>query len=153
MHISDEMIDPELRKTGKVIRTVLPYFTPTTIKIMNKLTDTQRGITHTNVNYEQHFITRPDGSKLRVCVYYPKTLKKNAPGVLWIHGGGYTTEIPEVEESAFIKLIDSAGTVVVAPDYQTAAIKPYPAALNDCHLGLKWLKDHSAEYQVRFQIS
>lgn len=149
MHITEEMMDPELRKTGKAIRQMMPYVTPTRIKLINKATDVLRGTNRTNLNYEQHYITRADGSKLRICVYSPQTPQENVPGVLWIHGGGYALELPELEASAFAQIANETGAVIVAPDYTRSPDRPYPAALEDCYASLEWLRDHTDEYGIR----
>lgn len=149
MHITEEMMDPELRKTGKAILQMMPYVTPTRIKLINKATDVLRGTNRTNLNYEQHYITRADGSKLRICVYSPQTPQENVPGVLWIHGGGYALELPELEASAFAQIANETGAVIVAPDYTRSPDRPYPAALEDCYASLEWLRDHTDEYGIR----
>ena len=149
MHITDEMIDPELRRAGKVIRKINSYVTPNKIKLINKATDALRGVNRTNLKYEQHFITRPDGTKLRICVYSPQVPQENVPGVLWIHGGGYALELPELEASAFAQLANETGAVIVTPDYYRSMDRPYPAALEDCYATLKWLRDHADDYGIR----
>ena len=59
------------------------------------------------------------------------------PGVLWIHGGGYITGMPEMVYMSRAKnLVKKYGAVVVCPDYRLAGAAPYPAALLDCHNAL-----------------
>ena len=149
MHITNEMIDPELRQAGKVIRKVTSSLTPNKIRLINKATDVLRGVNRTNLNYEQHYITRPDGTKLRICVYSPQVPQENVPGILWIHGGGYALELPELEASAFAQLANETGAVIVTPDYYRSMDRPYPAALEDCYATLKWLRDHADDYGIR----
>lgn len=149
MHISNSSIDPGLRRTGKIIRTIMPSLTEKKIKAIQGMISLSKGINNTKFNYEQHFVTRADGSKLRLCVYSSDTPKKDAPGVLWIHGGGYAMGSPETETGPFADLIDKFGAVVVAPDYCRSTEKPYPAALSDCYAGLEWLRKHTAEYGIR----
>ena len=72
------------------------------------------------------------------------------PGVLWIHGGGYSMGMPEmVYFSRGISLARKFGAVVLAPDYRRSREAPYPAALEDCWAALLWLKEHAAELGVR----
>ena len=72
------------------------------------------------------------------------------PGVLWIHGGGYSMGMPEmVYFSRGISLARKFGAVVLAPDYRLSKEAPYPAALEDCWAALVWLKEHAAELGVR----
>lgn len=129
-HISDEMIDPELRSTGRIIRRVLPYFTRTSIRWANRATRLLNGVNYTHLHYEQRYLRRPDGTNLRICIYRPKakftdkTANANpssapVPGILWIHGGGFALESPELEAFYFEKIVDATNAVLVAPpDYR-----------------------------------
>ncbi|WEV53031.1 alpha/beta hydrolase [Bifidobacterium sp. ESL0704] len=159
-HISDEMIDPELRSTGKIIRRVLPYFTPTSIRWANMATRLLNGVNYTHLHYEQRHLRRPDGTDLRICIYRPKTKttgkaanadssSTSVPGILWIHGGGFALESPELEAFYFEKIVDATNAVLVAPDYRKSTEAPYPAALEDCYWTLLWLKDHAKQLGAR----
>lgn len=73
----------------------------------------------------------------------------NAPGVLWLHGGGYFLGLKEmVYMSRAVDLMTKFGAVVVAPGYRLAFQAPYPAALDDCSAALAWLADHAEELGV-----
>ena len=66
--------------------------------------------------------------------------KRNAPGVLWIHGGGYILGMKEmVYMSRAMDLVKNYGAVIVSPGYRLAWLKPYPAALHDCYGALKFM--------------
>ncbi|MCI6755910.1 MAG: alpha/beta hydrolase fold domain-containing protein [Lachnospiraceae bacterium] len=61
-------------------------------------------------------IPRKDGSKMRILVVAPKEKKENRPGFLWIHGGGYSTGIPEMDKSYMERLAAEGNCVIVFPD-------------------------------------
>ncbi|MHA8110378.1 alpha/beta hydrolase [Lactobacillaceae bacterium Melli_B4] len=149
MKIKDEMIDSELRLLAKKIRRWAPKMTPRRFKLINRITAFKRGQNHTNLQFEQRFITRDDGTKLRVCIYRPKQPKADAPGILWLHGGGYAIGLPELETRLFVDIVNQTGATLVAPDYRLSTDHPYPAALRDAYLSLKWLRSHTHEYQIR----
>lgn len=72
------------------------------------------------------------------------------PGVLWIHGGGYITGMPEMAHMSRAKsLAGKCGAVVISPGYRLAGKAPYPAALEDCHCALVYLREHAQELGVR----
>lgn len=150
-NIKTEDIHPELRVIGNLIRTVMPHFTKPFFSFANFFLDNiLSGINlATKVNFEKKYITREDGTKLRICVYSPKEKKESVPGVLWIHGGGYAIGIPEQDFSFIQSFVLASGCVVVAPDYTNSTDAPYPAALNDCYSALLWLKDNGADYGMR----
>ena len=87
--------------------------------------------------------------KIAALVIRPKTPVKGAPGVLWIHGGGYITGMKEmVYMSRAIDLVKKFGAVVVAPDYRLAIRHPYPAALKDCYRALLYVKSHAQQLGI-----
>jgi acetyl esterase/lipase len=72
-------------------------------------------------------------NRIPLLVLSPESGAKDAPGVLWIHGGGFITGMKEmVYMSRAVDLVKEFGAVVVSPGYRLAITKPYPAALDDC---------------------
>lgn len=89
------------------------------------------------------------GRHMPALVVAPKILKKNAPGILWIHGGGYMTGMKEmVHMSRAIDLVKNYGATVISPGYRLSFIKPYPAAIEDCYDALLYLKNHADELGI-----
>lgn len=75
--------------------------------------------------------------------------KEKTPGILWIHGGGYMTGMAEmIYMSRAFNLVKKYGAVVITPEYRLSNKAPYPAALEDCYLALKYLKEHADELGV-----
>lgn len=57
-------------------------------------------------------------------VVSPKLPKKNAPGILWIHGGGYMAGMKEmVHMSRAIDLVKNYGATVISPGYRLSFVK------------------------------
>jgi len=79
----------------------------------------------------------------------PAAPREKAPGILWIHGGGYITGMAGmVYMSRALNLVKKYGAVVLAPEYRLSGKAPYPAALEDCYEALKYLKAHADELGV-----
>ena len=77
-------------------------------------------------------------------ILHPQHPKRNAPGVLWIHGGGYILGMKEmVYMSRAMDLVKNYGAVIVSPGYRLAWLKPYPAALHDCYAALKFMSKNA----------
>ena len=73
-----------------------------------------------------------------------------APGVLWIHGGGYQSgKAEEVFLTRALSLVVKFGMVLAAPDYRLSRKHPYPAALHDCYTALLYMKEHTEELGIR----
>ncbi len=90
-----------------------------------------------------------DGLRVPLLILKPLSESQNAPGVLWIHGGGYMTGMKEM---AYIgraaDLVRDHGAVVIAPGYHLSLFHPYPTALNDCYAALLYIKDHAEELGI-----
>jgi acetyl esterase len=88
-------------------------------------------------------ITRPDTADVLPCVYY-------------IHGGAMTIgSCLNGTYRAWARLIAANGVAVVMVDFRNAVvpssvpeIAPYPAGLNDCVSGFRWLHARSAELKI-----
>ena len=79
----------------------------------------------------------------------PKVRKTNAPGILWIHGGGYFVGMKEmVHMSRAVDLVKKYGAVVISPGYRLSLQSPYPAAIKDCYQVLLYLKKNAAQLHI-----
>ncbi len=102
------------------------------------------GLDHTTIK-----IPRRDGKLLSALVLSPKTPHKAAPGILWLHGGGYLSGMKEmVYSSRAVDLVKRFGAVVIAPGYRLSIPAPYPAAMEDCYDALLYLKKHAEELSI-----
>lgn len=92
------------------------------------------------------------GRDIKMLIFRPTVSKKEpekTPGILWIHGGGYATGMAEMAYfSRPLALVKKYGAVVVCVNYRLSLEAPYPAALEDCHSALCWLKDHAQELGI-----
>ncbi|MDR1734295.1 MAG: alpha/beta hydrolase [Oscillospiraceae bacterium] len=141
-------INPELRTIGVLWRwfmpdTTWPFF------YLRQLFAVRGTCSSDLLDYEEIYIPREDGSRLRIAKYAPKEKEENVPALLWIHGGGYANSTPENEEAFIEAIIQAVGCVVLSPDYTLSTEKPYPAALEDCYSALQWLQAHAAAYGAR----
>ncbi|MCL2693465.1 MAG: alpha/beta hydrolase, partial [Rikenellaceae bacterium] len=68
------------------------------------------------------------------------------PGILYIHGGGYTCG--SARETSIQKYADQINCVVVSVEYRRAPENVFPAALNDCYSALKWFYENAGQLGV-----
>lgn len=144
-------MDKSLRFAGTVARWIVPHYSERTFRFFNSIINgliskcRPRKIKSSTV-----FLDRVDGTKLKVRIFSPKKPRsEKTPGMLWIHGGGYCMGSPEQDIWTIREFILENGCTVVAPCYTLATEKPYPAALDDCYQALLWLRDNSANLNVR----
>jgi acetyl esterase len=83
--------------------------------------------------------------KVRVTVFERKHQKDTAPGLLYIHGGGFQMEGTPVHVGMLNNMILASGHKAVFVKYHLSPKFPFPAALMDCYHALLWMKEH-AEY-------
>ncbi|WP_448205861.1 alpha/beta hydrolase [Azospirillum sp. sgz302134] len=63
------------------------------------------------------------------------------PGVLYFHGGGFTTGSLDEAEVPAAALAEGIPALVVAVGYALAPTHPFPAAVEDAHAAARWLAD------------
>lgn len=98
------------------------------------------------LRFQEHWVARSDGeASLRLCVYAPPGLEagRAGPSIYYIHGGGFVLGKPEMADDQLAELAWTLGALVVAVDYRLAPEHPFPAPLEDCFTGLKWLIEHT----------
>lgn len=94
-------------------------------------------------------VIKNDGHRIPLLIISPKSPKPNAPGVLWMHGGGYIVGMKEMAYMGrAMDLVRQFGAVVISPGYRLALHAPYPAALNDCYASLLYLMENAEELGV-----
>lgn len=149
MKVKMIMLDKELRNFGTIMTIFSGLMSETMMRLVNKMTGRPKKIKEKEINIEEKWMTRRDGTKMRICIFKPLSPIRNAPGVLWIHGGGYALGSPEDGISKAKTMIAISDCIVVAPDYRLSLQAPYPAALEDNYDALLWMKEHANELGIR----
>lgn len=83
-----------------------------------------------------------------VRVYRPKSSKGALPAVYYIHGGGMVLGSIADNDVYCKTLVRELDCVVAAVEYRLAPEHPYPAPMDDCYAGLKWLAANAAKLVV-----
>ena len=149
MKFSYKTIDKELRWMGRILHLVNRTFTTRRLSLFYRVTQMRffkpRG---RFFSFRSCYLTRRDGSKMRICIYEPKQQKDNLPGVLWLHGGGYAIGAPEYSSPLVTRLMKTRPCLVIAPDYTLSPKAPYPAALEDAYEVLLWMKREAKNLSI-----
>lgn len=94
-------------------------------------------------------IPGPEGSPdVPIIIYEPTTKDKILSGVLWIHGGGYITGVPEMNDALCRRFVLETNSLVVSVDYRLAPENPYPAPVEDCYSALNWFAENADELGI-----
>lgn len=89
------------------------------------------------------------GGTIPVRVYRPGAVaKKDAPCVLYFHGGGFMKGDLDSSDTVAWGLAEEVGAVVVSVDYRLAPEHPYPAAFDDCFSVLAEVAGNPSAYGI-----
>lgn len=98
-------------------------------------------------------ITYPGpGGPLPARVYRPTAavaLGSQAPGILYIHGGGWVLATIDTYDASARALANATGAVVVSVEYRKAPEAPWPAAHEDTWAAWQWLQANAASLDIR----
>jgi acetyl esterase len=101
------------------------------------------------------FISSPDANSVNIQFIRPDN-EKILPCVYYIHGGGMATgSCYYGNYRAWGRMIAAQGVAVAMVDFRNAVrassvpeVAPYPAGLNDCVAGLRWVHTNAAKLGV-----
>lgn len=73
--------------------------------------------------------------------FLPREGPQPEAAVLWIHGGGRIVGEARQDAPTCSRLVDGLGVGVLSVEYRLAPDHPFPAPLDDCHAGWRWLRE------------
>ncbi|MDD4212612.1 MAG: alpha/beta hydrolase [Bacilli bacterium] len=85
---------------------------------------------------------------IQALLYSPKGIDKEAPCLLYCHGGGFVLPSSFFHFYWIKKYAQDVRCHVLFIDYRLAPRYPYPAAPQDCFESYKWLLGHASELSV-----
>jgi acetyl esterase len=105
--------------------------------------------------HTEQIVSQPDGNTVNLQVIRPET-EETVACVYYIHGGGMTSlSCYYGMYRAWGKIIAAHGVAVVMVDFRNALspssvpdVAPFPAGLNDCVSGLRWVVDHAVSLNI-----
>jgi len=87
-----------------------------------------------------------ESHQIPIRIYRPKGKEiQQSSAIIYIHGGWFIAGGYETHDAVVRKLANKTGSVVIFIDYRLAPEHPFPAGLNDCIDGVKWVLEN-AEY-------
>src|SRR5579864_6279129 len=149
-----EQLEPELRVVVEKLPTDRPLnlneIPAARVKMKKMVTAMLEGLPAVEgvTSQDQFAPGSQGGPAVRVRVYRPDHQPGNLPALYWIHGGGYVMGDIEQDDRLMKQLVKRIGCVAVSVDYRLAPEHPFPAPVEDCYAGLKWLFRHADEFGV-----
>ena len=107
------------------------------------------------VTTTKEFISDPDGNTIKIQYIRPDN-DEQLPCVYYIHGGGMmVSSCFDEMYAAWGRCISRQGVAVAMVDFRNAMwassapeVEPFPAGLNDCVSGLKWVHANADELNI-----
>jgi acetyl esterase/lipase len=107
------------------------------------------------VVHTEQFVSTPDGNTINLQIVRPDT-DENPACVYYIHGGGMSSmSCFDGMYRGWGKLIAANEVAVVMVDFRNSVVPssapevaPFPAGLNDCVSGLRWVIDHASDLRI-----
>ncbi len=78
-------------------------------------------------------------------IAYPQNATGPLPAIIYIHGGGW---IGGSQKQGPILQIAKAGYFAASIEYRLSNVAKWPAQIEDCKLGVRWLRANAAQYHV-----
>lgn len=78
-------------------------------------------------------------------IYYPKSINKKMPVIMWVHGGGYIANSKETVKN-YMMTVANKGYVVFNIDYALAPKYKYPSQITQCNEALKYVLDNAEKF-------
>jgi len=100
-----------------------------------------------DVKVTDYKTTSPDGAEI-LLRWYAKDGVASKSAVLYLHGGGMISGSVAVYDGPISRYVSNSGVSMLAVEYRLAPEHPYPAPVEDCYAGLKWLGDRASELGV-----
>ena len=119
------------------------------LRMMHAMAYTTGWTTPIGLSRETIWLPRENDSRMRVEVFRPASLTDPLPIVLYLHGGGFAIGTPRQDVALFARLMAARPCIIVAPHYRRSLQAPFPAALEDCHDTLVWLRQHANQLGAR----
>ena len=88
---------------------------------------------------------QPDGEELRLDVAWPAKATAPAPGVVVLHGGGWTMG-DRKSLDGLIRKFAAAGRPAATVSYRFAPKHPWPAQIEDAKAAVRFLRRNAAKY-------
>jgi len=150
----EHLLDPELRDAALFMRETMAEYTPMTRRKLakrRKWMDANGLPPLGDVPFKEHRIARPAscGEGPAVVVYAVNAKPGSSrPGILHIHGGGFTASTALLGLRNVQALAAELDVTIVTVEYRLAPETIWPGALHDSYAALLWMHGHATELGV-----
>ncbi len=118
--------------------------------MMDMLSAAQAGAQHSpEVVYSDHLVPGLNGApQVRVRLYRSAGKPGPFPCLYWVHGGGHVLGQIEQDDLMMEHIVEAVGCAAVSVEWRRPPEHPFPAPMDDCYAGLKWIVSNAAELSL-----
>lgn len=132
----------------------LPKFTfnfhPAVVGTMNGMMKLMRFFQkkkfQSDITYE--YATSDDGYQVKLIIFRPKNLKKNAASLVYYHGGAFALTYGAEHLNKADEYAIKANCTVIFVEYRLSPKYIYPVGFNDCYSALKWTVKNASRLAI-----
>jgi acetyl esterase/lipase len=138
-----EALDPEIREA---VRDVPDFvFSVETVPMMR-----QNAVFAPveSPDIERIELTTGAAGRVDITALRPRDAVGDLPVLYWMHGGGTVIGNRYMDDARLGEWCRSLSCVCVSVEYRLAPEAPYPAAIDDCDSGLRYILDHAADLRL-----
>lgn len=100
------------------------------------------------VSVETRVVTSDAGVSNDVLVFRPRGVEADAPGLMYIHGGGMIGGSPHMLQNRVSAYARDLNMVAVSIQYRLSPENLYPAPLDDACAAYHWIRDNATELGI-----
>lgn len=130
-------IDDDFKKYARahppLFRPLLPFIQATEFFVFRKGRSTPR------CEVERKIFFSPTGRKIKALFFTPKTATEKSPCLVFYHGGGFVLPAAPYQREIARTLAERTGCKALFVFYRLAPKHKFPAAVEDCFEGYRWL--------------
>ena len=139
-------IHPDFKRWANMNPPLNRAIVPVIQKLMSPLAMMERSTSELTV--ERHTIPVGTGDTIQALLYSPKGIDRNAPCLVYYHGGGFVWPASPHHYSLAKEYSQRARCKVLFVNYRLAPKYPFPTAPEDCYAAYCWVLANAEELAV-----
>jgi len=88
------------------------------------------------------------GNPISITVFEPKGIKRNAPCLIYLHGGAFYLKAATYHKYLIGEYSSKTPCKVVLVDYRLAPKYAFPVGVEDCYAAFKWVYQHADKLEI-----
>ncbi|MAJ46434.1 MAG: hypothetical protein CBC35_03855 [Planctomycetes bacterium TMED75] len=101
-----------------------------------------------NITVEKKVLSVGPTGKTPIQIYAAKGVKRPAPAIVYMHGGGFVMGSPTTHTRLMCDLASCSERIIIFVDYTNAPEGKYPTAHQQCYAVLKYAYEHPKEFGI-----